>query len=385
MKRRTILSGISGMAIGSSALSRNTVLADTQTITAGNCEDCTAWLADQVRINDKQVVHLPAGNFSIAKSIDITGSQLIGSGADRTNLVYTGPAEQPLFTVGCRPGSNADIRDLTLIRDRQGGGTAISIEKGGSCYFEQRRRVLIDNIGFRGSSVSRGVGGWVSENSWDCCIDLGDAWGTHIGRIDAIGGYDITRAPTQPDRSVFLRTGAASGILSARITAVTVASFYRAIEIGPKTFFFIRDCDFAACYDGIISTHGPNDGFSEGRLESSLINAQRIGIHIKSSAWREINGISINRHKAGYKSGDWVGLKLEGALKSWIGKMRFQIDTNSGQFNGRAIGIHMINASDLIISECMFGIGLNCATIEENCSRINKVNNSFHNGLTCGS
>lgn len=382
MKRRSLLGG-GGLALAG-GLTGLAEAFDPRPSDAVRCEDCTGWLADQIRSNATRSVYLPAGNFSVAKSLDITGVQLIGAGSDRTNLVYTGPAEQPLLTVGCGPGSSADVRDLSLIRGKPGGGTAISVSQNGACYFDHRRRLLIDNVTFRGTEVARRVGGWVSGSAWECCIDLGDAWGTYVGRVDAIGGYDISRAPTQADRSVFLRTGAASGILSARISDVTAASFYRAIEIGPKTFFFITGCDFAACYDGIISVHGATDGFSEGRLSESLINAQHIGILIKDSAWREISGISLSRHKAGFKSGDWTGLKLEGAFKSWITRMRFQVDTNNGPFDGKSVGLHMVKASDVIVSECMFGLGLSCGLVEEDCKRISRVNNAFHGDLKCG-
>lgn len=223
----------------------------------------------------------------------------------------------------------------------------------------------------------------MSAPSWQTCIELGDAWGTHIGRIDAIGGYDIRQAPSQADRSVFLRTGAASGILSARISGVTAASFYRGMEIGPKTFFFIADCDLAACYDGIVSVHGVNDGFSEGRIRDTLVNAQRVGIHLKNIGWCEVSGVAINRHNEGYKHGDWTGMQLDGVFKSWIGKMRFQVDVTRGDFPGQAVGIALNRCSDLIISEVMFGQGLICDIVQADSVRILTLNNVNHAPRQC--
>lgn len=342
-----------------------------------DCTDCTIWLT-KLLTSRSGAVHLPAGNFLVSQPIDITGVSIAGAGADLTRLIYTGPEDAPFLSVRCSYESSAEVRDLSVVRAGKGGGTAIAVASAGACYFEHRRRILIDNVGFRGAEVVRSPGGWLSAPSWGTCIDLGDSWGTHIGRIDAIGGYDIRQAPSQADRSVFLRTGAASGILSARISGVTAASFYRAIEIGPKTFFFISDCDFAACYDGIISVHGVNDGFSEGRLRDSFINAQRMGIYLKDSAWREVSGVAVNRHKEGYKQGDWTGMKLDGVFKSWIDKMRFQVDVTRGPFDGRTVGIMLNNCSDLIISEVMFGQGLTSDIFQVNSLRILTTNNVTH-------
>lgn len=346
------------------------------------CTDCTDWLLRHLK-SRTEPIRLPIGNFSVSRPIDITGMSIAGAGADLTRLVYTGPTDLAFLSVGCSPGSSAEIRDLSLVRAGKGGGTAIGVVSASACYFEHRRRILIDNVNFRGAEVTRGTGGWVSAPSWETCIELGDTWGTHIGRIDAIGGYDIRQAPSQTDRSVFLRTGAASGILSVRISGVTAASFYRGIEIGPKTFFFIADCDFAACYDGIVSVHGINDGFSEGRIRDTFINAQRVGIHLKHSAWREVSGVAINRHKEGYKEGNWTGMQLDGVFKSWIGKMRFQVDVTRGTFEGQAVGMSLNKCSDLIISEVMFGQGLTCDIVEANSVRILTPNNVNHSTLQC--
>ena len=351
-------------------------------ISAQTCTDCTDWLAQRLAVRS-DVVRLPAGNFSVSRPVDITGTSIVGAGADLTRLIYTGPDDVPFLSVGCSPGSSAEVRDLSLIRAGKGGGTAISVARVGACYFEHRRRILIDNVNFRGVEVTRAPNGWMSSSSWQTCIELGDSWGTHISRVDAIGGYDIRQAPNQSDRSVFLRTGAVSGILSARISGVTAASFYRGIEIGPKTFFFISDCDIAASYDGIISTHDASDGFSEGRIRDTLINAQRVGISLKSTAWREISGVAINRHKEGYKRGDWIGMQLDGVFKSWIGKMRFQVDTTHGDFEGQAVGISLNKCSDLMISEVMFGQGLTCDIVQSNCVRILTPNNVNHTPLQC--
>jgi hypothetical protein len=351
-------------------------------ISEQSCTDCTDWLTRHLK-SRSEAIRLPAGNFSVSRPFDITGTSIAGAGADLTRLVYTGPEDVPFLSVGCSRGSSAEVRDLSLIRAGSGGGTAIGITKAGACYFEHRRRILIDNVNFCGAEIIRSPGGWLSAPSWLTCIELGDAWGTHISRVDAIGGYDIRQAPSQADRCVFLRTGAVSGILSARISGVTAASFYRGIEIGPKTFFFIADCDFAACYDGIVSVHGVNDGFSEGRIRDTMINAQHVGIHLKNSAWRAVSGVAINRHKEGYKQGDWTGIQLDGVFKSWIGKMRFQVDSTRGAFEGQAVGIALNKCSDLIISEVMFGQGLTCDIVQENSMRILTPNNVNHTTLQC--
>lgn len=385
MNRRQFMYSGGACLLGSASLG-DAALAEAAApapVAAAECTDCTDWLAARLK-SRAGVVRLPAGDFRISRPLDIGGAAVVGAGPDLTRLVYTGPADGACLSVGCSPAASAEVRDLSVIRAGREGGTAIAVQSAGACYFDHRRRILIDNVVFRGSEVVRGPAGWVSSPSWQTCIELGDAWGTYLDRIDAIGGYDIRKPPDgQRDRSVFLRTGAASGILSARVAAVTAASFHRAVEIGPRTFFFISDSDFAACYDGIASIHGSGDGFSEGRIRDSLINAQHIGIQLKNSSWREIAGVAVNRHKEGYKQGDWTGMQLDGVAKSWIGRMRFQVDTSRGEFPGKAVGIVLNRCSDLIVSEVMFGTGLACDIVQTDCARILTANNVNHAPLSC--
>ncbi|WP_147310631.1 hypothetical protein [Cupriavidus taiwanensis] len=347
-------------------------------------EDLTDWLLERLQTRGNEPIRIPAGDFKISRPLDVSGRQLTGAGAEQTRLIYVGQADTPFLSVSCSAHASSEIRDLTLIRSADGGGTAIFVDSDRACYFDYRRRLLIDNVTFRGVNVKRGVAGWISTPSWQCCIDLGDAWGVYISRIDAVGAYDIRLPATQFDKSVFLRTNAQGGILSARISSVTATSFYRGIEIGARTFFFISDCDFAACCDGIISVHGPKDGFSEGRIVQSLINAQRVGIHLYKTAWREISGVAINRHKEGYKSGDWVGMRLDGVFKSWINRIRFQVDVTRGEFRGEGIGLQLRQCSDLIVSECMFGLGLDCDVQQAGSQRISLSNNLNHAPSLCG-
>lgn len=346
-------------------------------------EDRTEWLLDQIRGQGSEPIRLPAGNFVVSRPLDITGRQLVGAGAEQTRLIYVGSADVPFLTISCSANASSEVRDLTLQRAGIGGGTAIHAISDRACYFDFRRRLLIDNVTFVGAKVGKSVAGWVSSLSWQCCMDLGDAWGVYVSRVDAIGGYDIRLPPTQADRSVFLRTNAQGGILSARISEITAASFYRGIEIGARTFFFISQCDFATCYDGIVAVHGANDGFSEGRIVQSLINAQHVGIHLHKTAWREISGVAINRHKEGYKFGDWVGVRLDGVFKSWINRIRFQVDKTQGQFQGGNVGLQLSRCSDLMVSECMFGLGLNCDVQQSDSVRISFSNNVNHAPTTC--
>ncbi|MCW2272607.1 hypothetical protein M2321_000170 [Rhodoblastus acidophilus] len=341
-----------------------------------SAKECTAWLENRLLSADK-LINLPAGTFKICRPLSLNGKSIRGSGASLTEIIYTGPSESALFTFDCSPGTSVEIRDLTLIRAVSEGGTAISIKPSKACYFDSQRRVLIDNITFRGAKVTKSPAGWRSSPAWSTCIEVGDSWGCYISRVDAIGGYDIQLPPSQSDGSVFLRTSALGGILSLRLTEVTVASFKVGVEIGSRTFFFISDCDLAFCYDGIISTHGASDGFSEGRVRDTFINAQHVGVGLHHSSWRGLSGVAINRHKAGFKQGPWTGIYLQSATKTWIDKVRLQVDDSAGQFQSDNTGIFLDRCSDIDLSQIFFGTGINCGIKEVQCQRVSKINNHY--------
>lgn len=120
-RRRFLQAGAVGLLLP--AVRPLFALADTNALSSIPAQagtDCTDWLTQRLQ-SRTEVVRLPAGNFSVSRSVDITGLSIAGAGADLTRLVYTGPGDVPFLSVGCSPSSSAEVRDLSLVRADRGG------------------------------------------------------------------------------------------------------------------------------------------------------------------------------------------------------------------------------------------------------------------------
>ncbi|CAG7636567.1 hypothetical protein PAESOLCIP111_03762 [Paenibacillus solanacearum] len=336
--------------------------------TGDGTTDDTAAIQAALNAADGRQVCFPAGNYRITATLTVPVIRLIGEGSGRTTVIFdqmTG-LDGFAFQAATAPGQEGGVERMTLLCRGAHSRHAIVTPAVGSLYYTYRTRYSFSSLEFRGNQLQSAGSGFVYDYGWETCIRLGDCWGAYIDNIDAVGTYRTDTDPlAQPDHT-FLKLAAAGGILSARISGITTHGVKRGIEIGDRAFFFIAGVDIAHAYEGIVSTG--TTVFSEGRIHDTLINAQRVALHLNNRSWTAISNVAVSRHKSGFDhGGDWYGMKLEQVNKSWISNIRVQADTSVTPFTGTSYGFHFTNCGGMSCDGLIAGLGLSYGIYLDNC------------------
>lgn len=316
-----------------------------------------------------KTINLNGGKYLVEKSCLLKPCLFEGNGAEisiKNNVVNFEFEESEKF------GVVVGFSDCS-IKLLESTGTVIKTPKNSSQYLTNQTKLNFKDLYFYGTNKNTDKYASAFDEVADAYIDLGDALGCTLMDIGIFGGYDIKQDPENQVKSFGIKTSANGALMTARCSNIEVLCCYTGIEFGAKTFFGLTGFDIAGAHIGIDASN--SESFNEPNIYFGNVNAQHIGIKTSKSS-KDINNVTIRRHRSGWKGADWdwYGIYDEGGSDLNVSKNTLHVDENEGVFNGISYGIYALNTSLSNINENYISDALNVGICLDNTTGINSIN-----------
>lgn len=324
-------------------------------------------------------VRVPSGDYILNDTLTFYKSAILGDGMGKTKLIFTnmnGTKDGLVFNNNFTHNQIGAI-GLSLIAKNQNGGNAIITQQNSGQNTVWRTKYVFRDLWFSGYTypTSGTNNAYETIEAWACCLNVADAWGADIDNVHGVGNWRLDVDPSTQFQCTFIKLSAAFTLMTSRITKFTCANVYRGVDLGDKVFFQISQFDIAHAHDGIYES-GLNN-FDESRIFHGNINAQNKGVYLYNHKNREVHGVTVRRHRTGWKgaTNDWYGFHFDGGSGIWFTNCHAQPDETDGTWSGTQIGACFTASGTNAIDNFIVGATCHEGFRFDNCTG-NVVNNT---------
>ncbi|MEY2886280.1 MAG: Gordonia phage Sour [Actinomycetota bacterium] len=315
-------------------------------------------------------LYFPAGAYRVTNTL--TEKPVVFIGDNDTAIIFDSFSGKNgiTFQGATTPGQLGGIVGMQLIAKGQNGATCIETPKQSDQYSTYYTRWIFKDLYCHGTNRN--------TNAYSVCWDygfakwlrLGDCFGADIENVVIQGQWDIKLDPSGQVQDIGIELDAASAILTARISDITIGPIHTAINIGDKAFFSLETFDLIGTHRGIYQSSAA--ALNEPKIMFGNINAQDTGIYINNSDSRSIVSVTIRRHRDGWKGGsaDWYGIRIENAGDIGIARCTIQPDEGSGAYGGTMTAIYGSACNLTSISGNYIGVGNDRGIHLNNCTGV---------------
>jgi hypothetical protein len=299
---------------------------------------------------------IPDGDYVIKDTINLNCNMIQGLGNAR--LIFEdmqgkdGLSFDPTYV-----NKVVGVKGLQIVCRTSNGGSAIKTPLDSTEYTQNMTKFEFEYLTIGGYTTPTTPLSFESVESWAACLDIGDAYGVGIREVYGRGNYRIDQDVTGQFQSTFIKLHANNTEMTAHIDGFACNSFYRAIDLGDKIFFHILHGDIIQAYDGIYESGATI--YNESRIKAVNINAQRYGVYMKTGSNRQLDGITVRRHKSGIKTSTdaWYGIYYSGGSGVMITNCHAQPDLSNGNFSGTHTAFYLDACNTGVFNGLIIGSG----------------------------
>lgn len=325
----------------------------------------TAWNAC---VANDQTLFFPAGSYRITDTLTQTPILFLGE-ADSAIIFDSfsgknGITYLPTSTVGQLGG----LIGLQLIAKNQNGLVCVEMPKNATQYEDFYTRWVFRDLYCRGTNRNLAAYSVAWDYGFSKWFRLSDCFGVDFENVLIQGQWDIKLDPTGQFQDTGIELDAASALLTARISDVTIGPIYTAVNVGDRAFYSISTFDFIGTHRGIYQTGATV--FNEPKISFGNINSQQYGIYLDGPDTRDIDSVTIRRHRDGWKGGSaaWYGIKAANSSNLTISRCTIQPDEGGGAFTGTMTAIDLNACSLGVFSGNYIGVGNDIGYNLNNCT-----------------
>lgn len=290
----------------------------------GITDDSAAFIAAANAVGEGGTLRARAGVYLLT-TVNMVPVSIIGDGQGKTILDFdnsTGKNDGIVFSAPSLPNIQLGLSNLTIKTSGGDGRHAVTTASQPSVN-ALSPKVIFEKISFASINAGNADESFAQAYSWTWMFLLGDSWNMTFRAIDAKGKYLASVDPNQQDLDGFARFIPSAGILSCRVSNITLHNIANCFEIKQRTFISFVQCDMARCYKGVydapdrvFDTSNPYN-YGEIAAQSVTINAQRACWDL---AYRYAAGFTdcrATRTGTGFAGGyGWDGFRLPFARSS---------------------------------------------------------------------
>lgn len=326
-----------------------------------------AW--SQCVIDDK-TLYFPSGAYRITNTI--TEKPVVFVGESDTQIIFDNFSGKNgiTFLAATAVGQLGGIIGMQLVAKGQNGATCVETPKQADQYNTYYTRWIFRDVYCRGTNRNTSAYSICWDYGFAKWIRLGDCFGADIENVVIQGQWDIQLDPAVQFQDTGIELDAASAILTARISDITIGPIHTAINIGNRAFFSVETFDLIGTHRGIYQNGSVVYG--EPKIMFGNINSQEVGIYIDGTDSRDILSVTIRRHRFGWKSGisDWKGISIQNAGDIGISRCTIQPDEINGVFPGTMTAIYGSSCNLARISGNYIGVGNDIGIELNNCTGV---------------
>ena len=292
-------------------------------------------------VEKNQALFFPSGNYLVTDTL--SEEPILFYGEADSALIFqnfsgkNGITYLPATNVGQLGG----IVNMQLIAKNQNGATCVELPKDATQYETYYTRWVFSGLYCRGSNRNLSAYGPAWDFGFAKWIRVSDCFGIDIENIVIQGQFDIKIDPSGQFADIGIELNAASAILTARISDLTIGPIHTAVNVGDKAFYSITTFDFIGTFRGVYQSG--TTLYNEPKIAFGNINAQDVGIFIDGPNTRDIDSVTIRRHSSGWKGGSaaWYGVKAANSSNLNISRCTIQPDESAGAFTGAMTAINL--------------------------------------------
>jgi hypothetical protein len=319
---------------------------------------------------NRKNLYVPWGTYLIS---NVLPSPMVMWFGDQAELIFSNfEGKNGISFNGENPdGRFVGLDGFILTSKTSNGETCIETPKGTSLYYGNSVRYIFTNLYCRGSERNESGYSFCWKTGFKTWIHVGDCVGAEISNVCIQGTFDIKSNPVGQTEDCGILLDANGGILTARISDISIGPIHTAIKVGSCAFYSINCFDFIGTYNGIYQDENAAKIFGEPKIFEGNINAQNVGIYLKDSVSRTITSVTIRRHSSGWKgaANDWSGIKADNCSDLCISRCTIQPDESSGEFSGTSHAIYTTGCGGLKV------LGNNIGTSNDKGVSLNNCNN----------